>query len=222
MSVRVLIADDHPIVREGLRAILTAEPDLDVVAECADGADAVRLAGELRPDIVLMDLRMPDLDGAAATAQITAAGSGRVVVLTTFDTDGDILRAVEAGAAGYLLKDTPRAELIGAIRAAARGETVLANPVAAKLVSAVRGPTLTPREAQVLSCVAAGLSNSETGQHLYISEATVKTHLLHVFTKLGVNDRTAAATLALSRGLIPPTPNSDQAPPPGALRLPGR
>lgn len=204
MTVRVVLADDHPVVREGLRAMLTSEPDLDVVGECGSGADAVRLAVALRPDVVLMDLRMPELDGSAATAQIVAQTPSRVVVLTTFDTDGDILRAVEAGATGYLLKDTPRQQLVDAVRAAARGETVLASPVAAKLVTAVRGPALTPRETEVLACVAQGLSNAEIGARLFISEATVKSHLLRIFAKLQVSDRTAAATVAMARGLLPP------------------
>lgn len=204
--IRILVVDDHPIVREGLRAILSAEPDLHVIAECGTGADAVRVATTEHPDVVLMDLRMPgDLDGAAATARIVAATASRVVVLTTFDTDGDILRAVEAGATGYLLKDAPRRQLLAAVRAAARGETVLASPIAAKLVGAVRAPTLTTRELDVLACVAAGLSNSETGRRLHITEATVKTHLLRIFTKLDVGDRTAAVTVALARGLLPPS-----------------
>jgi DNA-binding NarL/FixJ family response regulator len=205
--IRVLLADDHPVVREGLRGMLAAEPDIEVVAECGDGADAVRLAAELAPDVVLMDLRMPGLDGAAATERIACrAGAPAVLVVTTYDTDSDILRAVEAGATGYLLKDTPRRELAEAIRAAARGETVLAPPVAAKLVTRVRRPTpetLTPREVEVLGCVARGLSNMEVGRALFIGEATVKTHLLRVFDKLGVNDRTAAVTAAMARGILP-------------------
>jgi DNA-binding NarL/FixJ family response regulator len=204
--IRVVLADDHPVVREGLRGMLAAEPDIEVVAECGDGADAVRLAAELAPDVVLMDLRMPGLDGVAATARIAArAGSPAVLVVTTYDTDSDILRAVEAGATGYLLKDTPRRELADAVRSAARGETVLAPPVAAKLVTRVRGPAheaLTPREVEVLACVARGLSNVEVGRALFIGEATVKTHLLRVFDKLGVNDRTAAVTVAMARGIL--------------------
>jgi DNA-binding NarL/FixJ family response regulator len=205
--IRVLIADDHPVVRAGLRGLLGAEADFEIVGEAGSGEEVVRLAAQLRPDVVLMDLRMPRLDGATATALIIAARpDARVVVLTTYDTDADILRAVEAGAAGYLLKDTPRKELADAVRAAARGETVLAAPVAAKLVTRIRGTTataLTPREIDVLRCVARGLTNSETGRELFISEATVKTHLLHVFAKLGVDDRTAAVTVALQRGILP-------------------
>ena len=205
--LRLLVVDDHPVVREGLRAMLDAEPDLEVVGEAGSGAEAVTLAAALRPDVVLMDLRMPGLDGVAATARITAAGTGRVLVVTTYDTDTDILRAVEAGATGYLLKDTPRRQLADAVRAAARGETVLAPPVARKLVSRVRFPAVeapTRRELEVLAEVARGLSNAEVGRALHISEATVKTHLVRVFEKLGVGDRTAAVTRAISQGLLPP------------------
>jgi DNA-binding NarL/FixJ family response regulator len=205
--LRLIVADDHPVVREGLRAMLDAEPDLSVVAEAASGEEAVALAARLRPDLVLMDLRMPGTDGVAATGRITAAGHARVLVVTTYDTDADILRAVEAGATGYLLKDTPRQELAAAVRAAARGETVLAPPVARALVSRVRLPAAeapTPRELEVLAQVARGLSNAEIGRALHISEATVKTHLVRVFDKLAVSDRTAAVTTALAQGLLPP------------------
>ena len=205
-AVRVLVADDHPVVRAGLRAMLDAEPDLQVVGDAGSGEEAVRLAAELHPDVVLMDLRMPGTDGVAATGRITAAGDARVLVVTTYDTDADILRAVEAGATGYLLKDTPRRELAEAVRAAARGETVLAPPVARVLVSRVRLPAaeaLTRRELEVLAQVARGLSNAEVGRALHISEATVKTHLVRVFEKLGVSGRTAAVTRAISQGLLP-------------------
>jgi DNA-binding NarL/FixJ family response regulator len=205
--LRVIVADDHPVVREGLRAMLDAEPDLEVVGEAASGAEAVALAARLRPDVVLMDLRMPGTDGVGATGQIVATGDARVLVVTTYDTDTDILRAVEAGATGYLLKDTPRRELADAVRAAARGETVLAPPVARKLVSRVRLPAVespTQRELEVLAQVARGLSNVDIGRELHISEATVKTHLVRVFDKLGVSDRTAAVTKAIGQGLLPP------------------
>ena len=207
MPLRILIVDDHPVVRMGLAGMLTAEDDIEVVGEAEDGEEAVVVARRMRPDVVLMDLRMPRVDGAEATARIVAADpSIKVLVLTTYDTDSDIIRAVEAGATGYLLKDTPRTELAAALRAAARGETVLAPPVAAKLVNRLRTPVheqLTPREAEVLAAVARGLSNAEVGQALYIGEATVKTHLLRIFAKLGVDDRTAAVTLAYERGILP-------------------
>ncbi|MEE6263473.1 response regulator transcription factor [Plantactinospora sonchi] len=200
----VVLVDDHPVVRAGIRAMLEGEPDIAVVGEAGSGAEAVRVAQALRPDLVLMDLRMPGLDGVGATGQVLAfVPTTRVVVLTTYETDADILRAVEAGAAGYLLKDTSRADLVGAVRAAARGETILAPSVATRLIRRVRRPrqeALSPREVQVLRLVARGLSNPEIGRELHISEATVKTHLLRAFAKLGVSDRTAAVTTAMSLG----------------------
>jgi len=206
-AIRVLVADDHPVVRSGIAGLLGVEPDVDVVGEASDGEDALALAHELRPDLVLMDLRMPRLDGAGATARIVAELPGtHVLVLTTYETDADILRAVEAGATGYLLKDTPRAELVAGVRAAARGEAALSPSVARRLVQQVRGTgeRLTARETQVLAAVARGLSNAAIGAELFISEATVKTHLLRVFAKLGVDDRTHAVTVAMSRGMLPP------------------
>ncbi|MBE1876249.1 response regulator [Myceligenerans pegani] len=201
--IRVLVADDHPVVRSGLVGMLSVEPDLEVVGEASDGAEAVALAGELAPDVVLMDLRMPVLDGVGATARIRAVDSPpRVVVLTTYDTDADILRAVEAGATGYLLKDTPRADLVAGVRSAARGETVLAPSVATRLVSSVRAERLTPREVEVLTLVASGHSNAEIGTRLFIAEATVKTHLIRVFAKLDVQDRTAAVSAARRQGWL--------------------
>jgi DNA-binding NarL/FixJ family response regulator len=201
--VRVLVVDDHPVVRSGLVGMLAAEPDLAVVGEAGDGQEAVRLAAALAPDVVLMDLRMPVLDGVGATAQIAGTGP-RVLVLTTYDTDADILRAVESGATGYLLKDTPRDALVRGVRAAARGQTVLAPTVATRLVGSVRAAAErpTPREAEVLALVAQGCSNAEAGRRLFIAEATVKTHLLRAFTKLGVDDRTAAVTEARRRGWL--------------------
>ena len=211
--VTVLIADDHPVVREGLRGMLAAEPGITVVGEAGSGDEAVAMARRHRPDVVLMDLRMPGGDGVLATAGILAtAPSTRVVVLTTYETDADIVRAVEAGATGYLLKDTPRPDLISAIRAAARGETVLGPTVAGRLVSHLRRPAAEPlsgRETEVLRLVARGQTNAEIGRALYISEATVKTHLLRAFGKLGVSDRTAAVTRAIELGMLPA---------PGALR----
>jgi DNA-binding NarL/FixJ family response regulator len=206
MTVHILIVDDHPVVRFGLRGMLEAYDDLRVVGEAGSGDEAIVLASTTRPDVVLMDLRMPGTDGATATARIRQEHPGiRVLVLTTYEGDADILPAIEAGATGYLLKDTPIGTLTDAIRAAARGETVLAPPVAARLVTHLQAPAgeqLTPREVQVLGLVARGLSNSEIGRQLYIGEATVKTHLLRTFVKLGVNDRTAAVTVALSRGVL--------------------
>jgi DNA-binding NarL/FixJ family response regulator len=203
----VLIADDHPVVREGLRGMLAAEPAIQVVAEAASGDEAVVMAKRHRPDVVLMDLRMPGGDGVQATAGIVAALPGtRVVVLTTYETDADIVRAVEAGATGYLLKDTPRQDLIAAIRAAARGETVLGPTVAGRLVSHLRRPAveaLSDRETEILRLVARGQTNADIGRALFISEATVKTHLLRAFGKLGVSDRTAAVTRAIELGMLP-------------------
>ena len=206
MTVRVLVVDDHPVVRAGILGLLAGEPDLDVVGEAGDGEQACEAAARLRPDVVLMDLRMPVLDGAAATARILReVPRARVVVLTTYETDADILRAVEAGATGYLLKDTPRDDLVAAVRAVAAGETVLGPSVARRLVQRVRsaGERLTPRELEVLRAVARGLSNAQIGAELFIGEATVKTHLLRIFAKLGVDDRTRAVTVALELGLLP-------------------
>ncbi|MCX4978066.1 MULTISPECIES: response regulator transcription factor [unclassified Streptomyces] len=206
MTIHILIVDDHPVVRFGLRGMLEAYDDLRVVGEAGSGDEAIVLAAATRPDVILMDLRMPGTDGATATARIRQEHPGiRVLVLTTYEGDADILPAIEAGATGYLLKDTPIGTLTDAIRAAARGETVLAPLVAARLVTHMQAPAgeqLTPREVQVLGLVARGLSNSEIGRQLYIGEATVKTHLLRTFVKLGVNDRTAAVTIALSRGIL--------------------
>jgi DNA-binding NarL/FixJ family response regulator len=186
--------------------MLEAEPDLVVVGEAGSGDEAVALARTHQPDVILMDLRMPGMDGASATELILSEASDRrVIVLTTYETDADILRAVEAGAAGYLLKDTSRAELAGAIRAATRGETVLAPSVAGRLVRRMREPapqSLSAREIEVLRLVGKGMTNAEVGGALHISEATVKTHLLRVFNKLGVSDRTAAVTTAMERGML--------------------
>ncbi|MFN8074803.1 MAG: response regulator transcription factor [Kineosporiaceae bacterium] len=208
MSIRVLVVDDHPVVRSGLVGMLDGEDDVEVVGEAGDGEEALARLSGLAVDVVLMDLRMPRLDGAGATERIRAEHPGvRVVILTTYDTDADILRAVEAGAVGYLLKDTPRGTLVEAVRSAHRGETVLAPAAAAALVSRMRAPTvesLTPREVEVLRAVARGLSNAEIGRELFIGEATVKTHLLRAFAKLGVDDRTRAVTVAMERGILPP------------------
>jgi DNA-binding NarL/FixJ family response regulator len=209
--ISVMLVDDHPVVRAGLAGILATEPDIQVVGEASSASEAVTVARAVMPTVVLMDLRMPGGDGVTATAGVLAAvPTARVVVLTTYESDADILRAVEAGAAGYLLKDASRGDLVAAIRAAARGETVLAPSVATRLVDRIRRPhaadALSPRELDVLSLVGRGLSNAEIGRELFISEATVKTHLLRTFAKLGVSDRTAAVTSAISAGYLAPPP----------------
>ncbi|MEU9871017.1 MULTISPECIES: response regulator transcription factor [Actinomadura] len=204
-KLRIIVVDDHTVMRAGVVALLAAEPGIEIVGEADDGRAAIDLAERLRPDVALLDLRMPVLDGVAATAELARLGT-RVLVLTTYDTDTEIERAIEAGAIGYLLKDTTRDQLVGAIRAAARGETVLAPRVAEKLVARMRRPepaALTAREIEVLRAVADGLSNAEIGRRLVIAEATVKTHLLRVFAKLDVGDRTHAVVVAMDRGLLP-------------------
>ena len=205
-SIRLLIADDHPVVRAGLRGILDSQPDFEVVGEAADGAEAVALTGRLLPHVVLMDLRMPKMGGVEAIGRIKADHPQvHVLVLTTYDSDADILPAIETGATGYLLKDTPREELFEAIHAAAQGRPLLAPAVAARLMERMRGPAeeaLSSREIEVLALVAKGANNREVASQLFISEATVKTHLLHIFSKLGVADRTAAVTTALERGIL--------------------
>lgn len=206
--IRVLVVDDHPIVRSGIVGLLSLDTGLDVVGEAADGAEAIALASALLPDVVLMDLRMPEVSGAEATARITSELAGvRVLVLTTHEGDDDILGAIEAGASGYLLKAAPQEEIVAGIRSVAEGHTVLAPAIAATLVTRMRRdtparPVLSPREREVLGLVARGHSNPEIARELFIGEATVKTHLLHVFEKLGVSDRTRAVTLALELGLL--------------------
>ncbi|MEU5882786.1 response regulator transcription factor [Spirillospora sp. NPDC047279] len=201
---RVILADDHTVMRSGLAALLSADPGITVVGEADNGRDAIALTERLSPDVALLDLRMPVLDGVAATTEIVKTGT-RVLILTTYDTDTDIERAVEAGAVGYLLKDATREQLVDAIHAAARGETVLAPRVAQKLVARMRRPptTLSPRELDVLGAVADGLSNPEIAKRLFIGEATVKTHLLRIFAKLDVSDRTHAVVVAMDRDLLP-------------------
>jgi len=203
--IRVLVADDHPIVRGGIVALLESTDDMTVVAQASTGLEAVELALALNPDLVLMDLRMPDLDGDEATARIVAAAPGiRILVLTTYESDASILTAIEAGASGYLLKAAPEQELLAGIRSVARGEVALAPSIAAMLVNRVKTPSigLSPRETEILRLVASGLSNPAIGRALFIGEATVKTHLLHAFEKLGVNDRTRAVTKAMELGLL--------------------
>lgn len=203
--IRVLVVDDHPIVRGGIVALLSTADDITVVGEGSDGLEAVHLAIELDPDVVLMDLRMPGLDGDEATARILAAKPQlRVLILTTYESDSSILTAIEAGASGYLLKAAPQDEILAGVRSVARGEVALAPSIAALLVKRVSAPsvTLSPRETEVLRLVAQGASNPRIAKQLFVSEATIKTHLLHVFEKLGVRDRTRAVTRAMELGLI--------------------
>ncbi|MEV7612416.1 response regulator transcription factor [Streptomyces sp. NPDC089799] len=206
--IRVVVVDDHTVMRAGVISLLAPVPDIEVVGEAADGREAVELVGSMSPapDVALVDLRMPVMDGVAATTAITAGPAPtRVLILTTYDTDVEIERAVEAGAIGYLLKDTTADRLAEAVRSAARGETVLAPRVAERLVARMRRPApvvLTAREQDVLNAVADGLSNADIGKRLVIAEATVKTHLLRVFAKLDVSDRTHAVVTALAQGLL--------------------
>jgi DNA-binding NarL/FixJ family response regulator len=206
VSVGVLIVDDHPVVRTGIRGMLEGHADFEVLGEATNGEDAVDLAGRLNPDVVLMDLRMPGTDGVAATARLRKERPDtRVLVLTTSDSGADILRAVEAGATGYVLKDAPREEIYGAIRAASEGKPLLAPDVAAHIVERVRWPSeegLSGREVEVLGLVARGKGNKEIARTLWISEATVKSHLLHIYDKLGAADRASAVAAAMQRGIL--------------------
>ena len=206
--IRMLIVDDHPVVRDGLRGMFSGDARFDVVGEASNGVEAVSRAEALRPDVILMDLRMPGGDGVTAISQLAARGApGRVLVLTTYDTDSDVVAAIEAGATGYLLKDAPREELFRAVVAAARGEAVLSPAVATRLMGQVRQPAREPlsqRELEVLTLISQGATNREAAGRLFISEATVKTHVLHIYAKLGVNDRAAAVATAFERGLLTP------------------
>ncbi|HJP73878.1 MAG TPA: response regulator transcription factor [Pseudonocardiaceae bacterium] len=206
--ITLLIVDDHPIVRDGLSGMFASDPGFEVLGEASDGAEAVRLAQTLKPDVILMDLRMTGMDGLAAIKELAKLRlPAKVLVLTTYDTDNYVLPAIEAGATGYLLKDAPRAELLRAVQAAAAGQSVLSPSVATRLVTRVRTPgedPLSQRELEVLELVAAGTTNREAARKLFISEATVKTHLLNIYTKLGVSDRAAAVAEAFNRGLLTP------------------
>jgi DNA-binding NarL/FixJ family response regulator len=206
--IGVVIVDDHPVVRDGLRGMLAGDAAFRVLGEAADGAEALAVAEAVRPDVVLMDLRMPRMDGVATIRALRERGvSARILVLTTYDTDRDVLPAIEAGATGYLLKDAPRDELFRAILAAHRGEAVLAPSVATRLMGRLRAPAeepLSQRELDVLALIARGSTNREAAAQLFISEATVKTHLLHIYAKLGVKDRAAAVATAFDRGLLTP------------------
>lgn len=204
--IRLILCDDHPIVRAGLRAVLTVEPDIEVVGEATSAEEAIAVASSTPADLVLMDLQFGgDLDGADATRRILAAADAPyVLILTNYDTDADILGAVEAGASGYLLKDAPPDELLAAVRAAAAGQSALAPAITSRLLQRVRAPaiSLSGRELEVLTLVAAGRSNAEVAAELFLGETTIKTHLVHVFDKLGVGSRTAAVNAARQAGLL--------------------
>jgi DNA-binding NarL/FixJ family response regulator len=204
--IRLLIVDDHPVVRDGLKGMFAGDGRFEVLGEAGDGREALAVAARVGPDVILMDLRMPVLDGVGAIKALREQGSpARVLVLTTYDTDSDVLPAIRAGATGYLLKDIPREDLFRAVEAAHRGESVLAPSVAGRLMGELRSPAREPlsqRELEVLTLISQGSTNRETAGRLFISEATVKTHLLHVYAKLGVRDRAAAVATAFERGLL--------------------
>lgn len=206
--IRVVLVDDHPVVRAGVRALVDAQDDLDVVGEAADSAQAIEVVGETRPDVVLMDLSLGDGPGGAETTRLVRElpSPPQVLVLTTYDTEADVLEAVDAGAAGYLLKDAPPDELFRAIRGTARGETVLAPSVATRLLQRAASPTpkVSPREVEILRLLARGLGNKEMARELLVSEATVKSHLSHIYTKLGVDTRAGAVATAIERRILRP------------------
>ncbi|MFE3997312.1 response regulator [Nocardioides sp. YIM B13467] len=206
--IRVVLVDDHPVVRAGVRALVDAQDDLDVVGEAADSAQAVGVVGETQPDVVLMDLSLGDGPGGAETTRLVRElpSPPHVLVLTTYDTEADVLEAVDAGAAGYLLKDAPPDELFRAIRGTARGETVLAPSVATRLLQRAASPTpkVSPREVEILRLLARGLGNKEMARELLVSEATVKSHLSHIYTKLGVDTRAGAVATAIERRILRP------------------
>lgn len=204
--ISLLIVDDHPVVRDGLRGMFSSDPRFEVLGEAGEGAEAVAVAEKLAPDVILMDLRMPRTDGVTTIKELAKRGiSARVLVLTTYDSDGDVLSAIEAGATGYLLKEATKEDLFRAVEAAARGQAVLSPSVATRLMSQMRHPASEPlsqRELEVLKLIAKGSNNREAAQQLFISEATVKTHLLHVYAKLGVSDRAAAVAAAFEKGYL--------------------
>lgn len=206
--VRVVLVDDHPVVRAGVRALVDAQDDLDVVGEAADSAQAVAVVGETGPDVVLMDLSLGEGPGGAETTRLLRElpSPPQVLVLTTYDTEADVLEAVDAGASGYLLKDAPPEELFRAIRGTARGETVLAPSVASRLLrrAASPEPKVSPREVEILRLLARGLGNKEMARELLVSEATVKSHLSHIYTKLGVDTRAGAVATAIERRILRP------------------
>ena len=204
--IRVLLVDDHPVVRAGIEGILSSQTDIEVVGEASDGVEAICLNQTLQPDVILMDLQMPKMDGVTAIKAITEqANPPHILVLTTYDTDADIVRAIQAGATGYLLKDTPREDFFAAVRQVAQGKSVLTPVVASRLMAHMRAPAeeqLSGREIEVLTLVAQGHNNQDIAKQLHISTATVKTHLIHIYGKLGVSDRTAAVTTALEKGIL--------------------
>ena len=204
--IRVLLVDDHPVVRAGIEGILNSQTDIEVVGEASDGIEAICLNQTLQPDVILMDLQMPEMDGVTAIKAIhEQANPPHILVLTTYDTDADIVQAIQAGATGYLLKDTPREAFFAAVRQVAQGESVLTPVVASRLMAHMRAPAeeqLSGREIEVLTLVSQGHSNKDIAKQLHISTATVKTHLIHIYGKLGVSDRTAAVTTALEKGIL--------------------
>jgi DNA-binding NarL/FixJ family response regulator len=217
--IRVVVVDDQELMRAGFRMVLGAQEDIDLIGEAGDGADAIRLAEQLQPDVVLMDIRMPVLDGVEATKRIVEAGTSRVLVMTTFDLDEYVYSALQAGASGFLLKDTPPAHLVSALRAVASGDAVVSPSVTRRLldrfVTAGGGPppdtsaldVLTEREREVFVLIAKGLSNLEIAETLFLSEATVKTHVGRILAKLALRDRVQAVVLAYETGLIRPGDN---------------